>query len=150
MPKVTVTESITIAASPEAVWDYTQDWTQRTTWDPAVREVIAISEGPRREVRARFSGGVIFDVVYKLIDRPHKTSLAMAGGSTWFVGGGGSWRYEAEGSGTRWGQTNTLVTADRLVMRLLSPFVRATLRRQTRRAMQNVKARFERASPARA
>jgi hypothetical protein len=33
---VTAHEEIVVSAPPERVWDFTQDWTRRHEWDPAV------------------------------------------------------------------------------------------------------------------
>src|SRR5207253_1415524 len=45
--KVTASHSIFIAASPEAVWEYTQDWSRRHEWDPTVSGARISSEDPR-------------------------------------------------------------------------------------------------------
>ncbi|MBI3542718.1 MAG: SRPBCC family protein [Deltaproteobacteria bacterium] len=147
MLKITVHESVVVAASPEAVWDYTQDWRRRREWDGSVSEVLELVEAPRRHVKARFAGGMVFDVEYKLNDRPRMTSLAMVNGtSSWVTGGGGSWRYEARGDGTEWVQTNTLVLADRFPMRLLRPLLAVSLGWSTRRAMRKAARKIERAA----
>jgi hypothetical protein len=65
------------------------------------------------------------------------------GTSKWFIGGGGSWRYEAKDGGTEWVQTNTLVLADHLVMKLLRPLFEYSLRWSTRQAMRKAKRRIE-------
>lgn len=63
--------------------------------------------------------------------------------SRWFEGGGGSWSYEAEGSGTRWSQTNTLVLKDGLRGRLMRAAIPWYLAASTRRAMREAKNRIE-------
>jgi hypothetical protein len=144
MLKINAQVSVTIQAAPEKVWDYTQDWRRRREWDVSVLEVLKIEDEPRKHVRARFAGGMTCDVEYKLNDRPRKTALAMLNStSPWFTGGGGSWRYDAVGSGTLWVQTNTLVLADRLPMRMLRPLLEAGLRLSTRRAMVKAKRLIE-------
>src|SRR5438552_7523247 len=97
---VTVKESIDIAAPPEAVWDYTQDWTRRTEWDPAI-VAAEVLPGEPRVVRVRGLGGGGFMIRYKLQERPVRTSLAMTDSTSRIVtGGGGSWSYEAREGGT--------------------------------------------------
>ncbi|HUP57435.1 MAG TPA: SRPBCC family protein [Bdellovibrionota bacterium] len=146
MLKVTATRSISVQAPPEAVWDYTQDWNRRAEWDSSVSELISLTEKPR-QVRARFKGGLVFDLEYKLDDRPRKTSLAMVNGnSRWIIGGGGSWRYDAIPGGTDWTQTNTLVLRDHWLMRLLVPFLRVGLGLSTAQAMRAAKLAVERSS----
>lgn len=140
MLKVTVQEAIVIGAPREKVWDYTQDWNRRAQWDDAVVEVIST-----RPLKARFKGGLAFNIDYKLQDRPRRTALAMTGaGSRWLLGGGGSWRYDDHQSGgTHWIQTNTLVLADRFFLRLLRPLFAASLRWSTRRSMRKAKLKLE-------
>ena len=144
MLKVTVQKSIFIASSPEKVWDYTQDWNHRREWDDSVVEVLTQTTGPEKRVKARFAGGVVFEVEYKLNDRPRKTSLAMVNGtSKWITGGGGSWRYDAKDGGTEWVQTNTLVLADHVLTKAMRPLLQASLRWSTKRAMRKAKRRLE-------
>ena len=135
---VTVRESVHIRAAPERVWDFTQDWTRRADWDPAIR-AAEVLPGPTRAVRARTSAGT-FLVRYKLFDRPHRTSLAMTTDRPGtFRGGGGSWEYAPEGDGTRFTQQNTLVLRPGMVAAYLRPFVRWQLARLTRKALANAK-----------
>src|SRR4051812_1934503 len=98
---ITVRDSITISASPEVVWDYTQDWSRRTEWDPAVLSSEMLEASPR-VLRVRATGGITFLVRYKLEDRPKRTSLAITDvNSRILTGGGGSWDYApAAGGGT--------------------------------------------------
>jgi hypothetical protein len=135
---ITVKESIHIRAAPEAVWDYTQDWTRRTEWDPAIQaaEILPAAE---RTVRARTMGGT-FLVRYKLLDRPHRTSLAMTDSTSSILsGGGGSWDYVPEDDGTRFPQQTTLVVGSGPVGFLLGWFIRRQLGHSTRRALANAK-----------
>ena len=135
---VTVKESVFIAAAPERVWDYTQDWTRRTQWDPAIR-AAEVLPGEERVVRVE-GAGASFMVRYKLSDRPVRTSLAMTDSSSRLItGGGGSWAYEARDGGTLLAQQNTLSVRDGVVGALLSPLVRWQLRRLTRKALLNAK-----------
>jgi hypothetical protein len=152
MLKITATHSIVIAASPEKVWDYTQDWRKRREWDDTVVKVEEIEDAPGepKRIRARFQGGLRFDVHYKMNDRPRKTSLAMqaSDGSSlmghWLTGGGGSWRYDDRGDGrTEWFQFNTLTLKEHWLMRLLSPLLLWGLNRNTVRAMKKAKRLIE-------
>ncbi len=80
---VTVKESVVINALPEAVWDFTQDWTRRSSWDPAILEA-EILPGEKRGVRARTTAGTLL-VHYKQSDRPKRTSLVMSDSTSWLV-----------------------------------------------------------------
>jgi hypothetical protein len=141
MRTITVREAITIARPREEVWEFTQDWTRRSSWDPAIAEAAIETEEPRT-IRARSPDGTRFVVRYKQYERPHKTSLAMTDvASAWMQSGGGSWLYEDDGAGTRWTQTNSLVL--RPWAGLLTPLVRWQLRRSTRQAMLAAKRKLE-------
>lgn len=142
--KITVDHHIVVAKSPEAVWDYTQDWTRRTEWDRSVVKVEILSESPRI-IRVQSRGGGSFDVTYKQADRAKKTSLAMTSfTSFWFRGGGGSWKYEATETGTTWSQRNTLILRDGWLGSLFAPFFRWILRRATMDGMSRARAILER------
>ena len=139
---VTVSESVHIRATPQAVWDYTQDWSRRSEWDPAI---LAAEELPGKErvIRARTSGGD-FMVRYKLVDPPKRTSLAMTASSSRIVtGGGGSWEYASEEGGTRFTQRNTLSIKNRFWAWLFAWPLGWQLRRLTRKALANAKRRLE-------
>ena len=44
---ISVTETIWVECDPEAVWDYTQDFTRRTEWDAGVAEATVLAMEPR-------------------------------------------------------------------------------------------------------
>jgi uncharacterized protein YndB with AHSA1/START domain len=135
---VTVKESILIAAPPEKVWDYTQDWSRRTEWDPAILAAEMLP-GEERVVRVKGGGGASFTVRYKLNDRPRRTSLAMTDSTSRMItGGGGSWAYEASEGGTLFTQQNTL-TLGGFPATLLAAPVRWQLKRLTRKALENAR-----------
>ena len=140
---VTVQESVVIAAPPERVWDYTQDWTRRPEWDSSVIAAEVIAQDPR-EVRVQWRG-FANTIRYKLYDRPRRTSLAMTDGSSWLVlGGGGSWEYAPRDGGTEFRQTNTIAIRGGLVGLLLGWLVRWQLAKGTRAALAKAKSIIER------
>ena len=140
---VSVTESIWVACPPEAVWDYTQDFTRRTEWDAGIAEAMILEQEPRT-VRVKVSGLGRMTVVYKLDRRPERTSAAFVDvESAWISGGGGSWEYEAVDGGTRWQQTNTLELRRPRLAFLFAPLLERGLRGSTKRAMAEAKRRLE-------
>ena len=140
---VIVTESIWVDRPPEAVWDYTQDYTRRTEWDAGVAEATILGVEPRT-VRVRIPNLGSMTVVYRLDRRPERTSAAFADvDSAWISGGGGSWEYEAADGGTRWQQTNSLELKHPRMAVLLGRMMHRGLRRSTRRAMAEAKRRLE-------
>jgi hypothetical protein len=140
---ITVTETIWVARSPEAVFDYTQDYTRRTDWDRGIAEATVLSDAPRT-IRVRIPGLGRLTVVYRLDRRPERTSAAFVDvDSRWISGGGGSWQYEPAESGTRWQQTNALETRPTWYVRLMAPLIERNLRSSTRRSMAEAKRRLE-------
>jgi len=143
MANVTVRVSLFIAAPPERVWDFTQDWSRRADWDPAIVAAERIEAEPPA-YRVRGAGGVRFVARYKLYDRPRRTSLEMAESTSRLIGGGGgSWAYEPEGAGTNWTQNNTLTVKNAVLYTLLRPLLSWQLRRVTRAAMTKAKELIE-------
>jgi hypothetical protein len=143
MGNITVKESIAVAAPPEHVWDFTQDYSRRAEWDDFVKDARVEQESPR-VVWIR-SHGMTCRFRYKLDDRPRKTSLLMTDIQPgWlFTGGGGAWVYENENGGTRWTNTGSLTIKNRFLYWLLKPFLAWQLRRSYRRAMTKAKAMIE-------
>ena len=140
---VTVTESIWVDRPPDAVWDYTQDYTRRTEWDAGVAEATILGAEPRT-VRVRIPNLGSMTVVYRLDRRPERTSAAFTDvASAWVSGGGGSWEYAAVDGGTRGQQTNSLELRRPRLAFLLGPMMQRSLRRSTRRAMAEAKRRLE-------
>jgi hypothetical protein len=140
---VSVTESLWVACPPEAVWDYTQDFTRRTEWDAGIAEATILQQDPRT-VRVKVAGLGRMTVVYKLDRRPERTSAAFVDvESAWISGGGGSWEYEAADGGTRWQQTNSLELKRPGLAWLLAPLVQRSLRQSMRKAMAEAKGRLE-------
>ncbi len=137
---VTVKETIYVNASPEIVWDFTQDYEKRTTWDRSIIRATVLQVKPTRIVEIKAKGNLAAKFQYKLEDRPNKTSLAMIDTKSFFIrGGGGSWKYEASDKGTLWTQTNTLQLKSGLLSRLLRPAISYQLKRSTRASMRRAK-----------
>jgi hypothetical protein len=149
MARVTAsaTETMWVNRSPEDVFDYTQDYTTRTDWDPTVISAKVLSEDPRR-VQVVMEGLGPLVIEYKLFRRGERTSAALIDvGSRLIAGGGGSWSYEARDGGTHWTQTSTLEFRNTLVGRLLSPLIRRNMATLMRKAMAEAKRIMESQPP---
>jgi hypothetical protein len=139
MRKITATHAIVIQAKPEEVWDYTQNWNRRPEWDVSVTRAKVLKEQPRT-VWVHMRAGLELEVTYKHFERPRLTTLALKLiGFPWIKGGGGSWKYEAEGAGTRWTQHNTLELREDFVGRVTAPVFSRILQRLTIRMMERAK-----------
>lgn len=141
---ITIKYSIFITKPRETVWDFTQDYEKRTMWDSSITEVKMVQELPERIVRLSAKGNTTMTFVYKLNDRPNKTSLATREVSSPIVeSGGGSWVYEEENGGTHWTQTNTIVFKKNFMLPVLLPLYNSIFRRQMIKAMQKAKKLLE-------
>jgi hypothetical protein len=145
---ITVSESTLVARDPEAVFDYTQDYATRTDWDPAIKRARVLGEDPRRvEITSPGLGTYVLE--YRLFRRGDRTSAAFEDLGAWlFSGGGGSWRYEAEGGATRWTQVNTLELRHPRLTGWLAPLIERSVRSSMRTAMTRAKAIMESRSQA--
>jgi hypothetical protein len=134
--------SIFIAKPREAVWDYTQDYGKRPIWDFSVLEASILANEPSRSVRLRARGRTTMTFLYKLDDRPNKTSLATTEVKSFILeSGAGSWSYEEHKLGTMWHQTNSVVLTRKAA--LFKPILSWFFGRQTRTAMVKAKGLIE-------
>jgi hypothetical protein len=137
---INIHHQIFIAKSPEVVWDYTQDYTKRTEWDSGVLEAALLQSEPQRIIKLRTKGNTTMTFVYKLDERPRKTSLvAKEIVSPLVESGGGSWTYEEQDGGTLWTQTNTIGLKKSIFLPVLLPLFRSMFTSQTKQAMKKAK-----------
>jgi hypothetical protein len=141
--RITVTADAFVRCPPEAVWDFTQDFGRRPSWDASLIEATVLRGEPLRRVRVHCRGGLRAVFRYVRSDRPRQTSLVLEEVRSALVqGGSGAWSYEAEEGGTRWTQRNSIVLRGGWT-RMLAWLVRLSLRYATRRAMRRAKATLE-------
>ncbi len=101
-------------------------------WDKSILKAKVVQIKPVRIVDIKARGRLSTKLVYKLEDKPNKTSLAMTETRSVLIkGGGGSWKYEPKGQGTLWTQTNTLILKDGFFYALLRPIITIQLKRNT-------------------
>jgi hypothetical protein len=145
---VTGTHTVHVNLPPEAVYDYTQDYSTRSVWDPSITEVEVLSQSPR-SYRLKIKGIGRFTIEYRLDRRGDRTSAAFTKvDAAFFSGGGGSWTYVAADGGTDWSATNTFELKHRLLGRALAPFVRRQMLASMRKSMANAQEIMESAAPA--
>ncbi|MGH2587380.1 MAG: SRPBCC family protein [Dehalococcoidia bacterium] len=133
---VTRTEQIVIAASLDAVWEYTQDYCRRWEWDATVL-IFREGEGTGGTVHALTLGGLRCTLRRTLVEHPRRSGFLLVNvESPWVAGGGGEWLYEPTPGGTRWTQTNSLVVQPDLPPRQLRLLIAWQLGMGTRRAME--------------
>jgi hypothetical protein len=136
---IKVNEEIFINRPPEVVWDYTQDFSKRLEWDKYLIKTTVLQENPKT-VTIKGKGNFEATLVYKLNDRPNKTTLVFTEiKSPLIEGGGGSWRYEKKDNGTLWTQMGSCTLKNGFMSKLMIPLVRAMLRYNMRSAMKLAK-----------
>ncbi len=82
--------------------------------------------------------------IYKLDDRPNKTTLAATEIQSPIVeAAGGSWNYVEQNKGTLWSQTNTIIFKKNFLSFLLLPFYKFVFTRLTKEAMRKAKKLIE-------
>jgi ribosome-associated toxin RatA of RatAB toxin-antitoxin module len=99
------TESITIEGTPEAVFDFTQDYSKRLTWDTFLRKADLLSgakeagKGVKALCVAKNGLGMVTE--YVSFNRPKVTAIKMIDGPYMFQSFSGSWTFNArEGANT--------------------------------------------------
>jgi len=142
--RITIRHSILIAKPRELVWDYTQNYDNRTTWDSSVLETTVLQTTPHRIVKLKMRGNTTMTFIYKLDERPHKTSLAAKEiTAPLIVNAGGSWIYEEQNGKTLWTQTNTIVFKQNFLLKLLLPIYKFVFGSLTKKAMKKAKQEIE-------
>jgi hypothetical protein len=147
LPTASGSHTIHVDRPPDEVYDYTQDYSTRSIWDPSITAVEVISTDPRT-YRLVIKGIGHFTIEYRLDRRGDRTSAAFTQvDATFFSGGGGSWAYVAKDGGTDWTATNTFELKHRLLGRILAPMVRWQMLRSMRKSMAKAKEIMEASAP---
>jgi hypothetical protein len=148
LPTASASYTIHVDRPPAAVYDYTQDYSTRSIWDPSITNVEVLSSEPRT-YRLVIKGLGRFTIEYRL-DRPgDRTSAAFTKvESSFFSGGGGSWSYQPSDGGTDWTATNTFELKHARLGRLLAPIVRNRMLASMRKSMAKAKTIMESDAPA--
>jgi ribosome-associated toxin RatA of RatAB toxin-antitoxin module len=99
-----ILHSISIQAEPETVFDYTQDYHKRTTWDTFLIEAKLINgatqaaKGVKAWCVAKNGKGM--ETEYITYNRPKVTAVKMTKGPYMFKSFAGSWQFEKQGKET--------------------------------------------------
>lgn len=143
--QITFRHSILINRPADFVWDYTQNYNNRTKWDSSVIDATVLQTTPNRVVKLKMKGNTSMTFVYKLDDRPNKTTLAVKESiSPFIVGGGGSWTYEEQDDGqTRWTQSGSIIFKNNILSKLFMPVYKLAFSMQTKKAMKKAKSIME-------
>jgi hypothetical protein len=145
---MTFEHSITIAASPAALFALTQDYGRRLEWDPFLRsaELLDGAAAPAVGVRAYCvaHSGLGMETEYVSFNPPRACAVKMTRGPRLIGSFAGSWRFEEELPGrTRVGFRYHLRARPRWLAWLLTPLLRWHFGRDTRRRLRALKAAVE-------
>jgi uncharacterized membrane protein len=137
---ITIKNSILINKPKSLVWDFTQNYTNRPIWDNTVVSTEILHAAPNRMVKLKMKGNTTMTFIYKLDDRPNKTSLkAIDIESAYIKSAGGSWTYEEQNGVTNWTRVDTIVLKDSVFMFLYIIIFKWIFAYQIRNAMKKVK-----------
>jgi ribosome-associated toxin RatA of RatAB toxin-antitoxin module len=132
---MTFKESVEISATPEVVFDVSQDYARRLAWDPFLKEARLEDEGatvgPGSRVTCVARNGQAMETRYVSYQPPTVCAVEMTRGP-WFIRSfAGSWRFEpVDGGITRVDFIYNLVARPRVLTGLIgSVFARDTRRR---------------------
>ena len=144
-----VEDSITIAASPEALFALSQDYALRREWDPFTREMQFLdgAKGPAPGVRVwgRAWNGLTMTVEYVTVQPPHVVAMKMVRGPWFFASFAGSWHFEPAADGTtRVTFRYVFTTRPRWLPWLADPLVRWAFGRDIRARLRGLKHGAER------
>jgi hypothetical protein len=141
---ITIKHSIFVHKPKELVWDYTQNYENRMKWDHAVLEASVLQTTPNRIVKLKLKGATTMTFIYKLDERPGKTTLVAKEITSPFIeSAGGSWSYEERNGVTQWTQTNTIIFKATPILRLLLLVYKLLFSIQTKQAMKNARREME-------
>ena len=143
--------SIDVAASPERLFDLTQDYGRRLEWDPFLTSAELLGGATEAGVgvvsRCRGRIGGVMDAEYVSYEPPRVAAIRMTG-PPWFLESfAGSWRFvPLSADSTRVEFAYTLRARPRVLAWLFTPIVSAVFRYEMRRRLEALKSFVERSS----
>jgi hypothetical protein len=136
--------SILIAKPRDIVWDYTQNYNNRAIWDSSVLETTVLQTTPNRIVKLKMRGNTTMTFIYKLDDRPNKTTLVAKEINSLIIESmGGSWIYEEHKGKTLWTQAGSVVFKKNLFLKYFLPIYKFVFSMLIKKAMKKAKQEIE-------
>ncbi|MFY9221125.1 MAG: SRPBCC family protein [Blastocatellia bacterium] len=94
----TIEDHIIVRATPENVFDLSQDYNLRLEWDPFIRDIKFLNGATKVnvgvQVWVRAWTGLTMTVEYITLKRPNVVAMKMLSGPKFFCSFSGSWRFE--------------------------------------------------------
>jgi hypothetical protein len=145
MSAIKFSESIEILATPEVIFDYTQDYNNRLKWDTFLTEAYLLDGVTRADKGVKAwcvsRNGLGMETQYVSFNRPKVTAVKMTKGPYMFKEFAASWTFKEETIGV------TKVTflysfSLRLPFNLMSFFIKRILRSNVRQRLIDLKNEF--------
>jgi len=146
MKPIKFEESILIAQPPERVFDYTQDYSKRLTWDTFLKKADLIKgateagKGVQAYCVARNGLGMVTE--YVTFNRPSTTAIKMTEGPFLFKTFLGSCRFKLQGN-----QATEVIFLYSFTLRfpfsLLSSLIKRNLRKNVQQRLKDLKHNME-------
>lgn len=144
MNTITVKEAIIIESTKETVWNFTQNFHKRKSWDKTILDYKILQKKPHKLIWFKAIGGITATLKYKLCDRANKTTLKLIDVKSPLIkGGGGSWKYESMNNKTKWTQVNSLTIKSKFWYIVLGGFLKTMLKFNTKKSMKKAKSLIE-------
>lgn len=140
-----ILQSILIHAEPERIFDYTQDYNRRTTWDTFLVEAKllngATQAGKAVKAWCVAKNGQGMETEYVTYNRPRVTAVKMTEGPRIFKSFAGSWQFEKQGKETL--VTFTYTYRLRFPHVLVIPVIRSILSKNVKQRLVDLKTYIE-------
>jgi ribosome-associated toxin RatA of RatAB toxin-antitoxin module len=142
MDAIKFSEKITIAAELLAVFDFTQDYTNRLVWDTFLRKAVLIEGATSAALGVKAycvaKNGLGMETEYVSFHRPKVTAVKMTKGPFLFSSFLGSWNFKELAKGST--EVTFLYSFGlRFPFSLVAPLVRQNLQRNVRQRLRDLK-----------
>lgn len=144
-----ILQSISISVSAENIFDYTQNYNNRLTWDTFLKEAKLIdgakvsAKGVKAWCVAK--NGMGMETEYVSYNRPKVTAVKMTKGPFMFKSFAGSWQFEKE-AGNMTLITFTYSYTLRFPYSILKPFIKSNLNKNVKQRLVDLKTCLEKSA----
>ena len=145
MSSAKFSESIVIEGSPENIFDYTQDYSNRLKWDTFLIEAYLLGNATKagKGVKAWCvaKNGLGMETEYVSFNRPKVTAIKMTRGPYMFRDFAASWTFKEESQGIT-NVTFLYSLSLRFPFNLANHFIKLVLRRNVRQRLIDLRDQF--------
>jgi ribosome-associated toxin RatA of RatAB toxin-antitoxin module len=146
MKALKFSEKININSTPEVIFDYTQDYEKRLSWDTFLKRAELIGGATKADTGVRAycvaKNGLGMETEYVSFNRPRVTAVKMTQGPFLFKTFFGSWTFKAIRQEIT--EVSFLYSFElRFPFNLMSYFIQINLQRNVRQRLLDLKTRIE-------